>query len=90
MKAKLMYKTENQLVPQRGSSTGLFIPRPRTDFLKKSFSYSGAKVWNRIPENILNSISYNSFCKTFSPRPPMPIIKLSSLVKLSEYLIAFI
>jgi hypothetical protein len=35
----------------RGSSTGLFIPRHRTEFFKKSFSYSGAKLWNRIPEN---------------------------------------
>ena len=51
MKAKLMYKTVNQLAPQRlcsifqfsnnvtsynlrGSSNGLFIPRPRTEFLK--------------------------------------------------------
>jgi hypothetical protein len=49
MKAKLMYKTVNQLAPQRlcnifqfsntvnsynlkGSSTGLSIPRPRTEF----------------------------------------------------------
>ena len=54
----------------RGSSTGLFIPRPRTEFLKKeSFSYSGAKLWNRIPENIRNSISYNSFCKILFSSP---------------------
>ena len=80
MKARLMYKTVNQLAPQRlcnvfqlsdtvnnynlrGSSTGLFIPRLRTEFLKKSFSYSGAKLWNRIPEDIRSSASYNSFCK---------------------------
>ena len=86
MKAKLMYKTVNQLAPQRlcnifqssntvnsynlrGSSTGLFIPRSRTEFFKKSFSYSGAKLWNRIPENILNSISYNSFCKNLFSSP---------------------
>ena len=86
MKAKLMYKTVNQLAPQRlcnifqssntvnsynlrGSSTGLFIPRPRTEFFKKSFSYSGAKLWNRIPENIRNSISYNSFCKNLFSSP---------------------
>ncbi len=36
----------------RGSSTSLFIPRPRTEFLKKSFSYGGAKIWNQVPENI--------------------------------------
>jgi hypothetical protein len=86
MKAKLMYKTVNQLAPQRlrnifqfsnsvnsynlrGSSTGFFIPRPRTEFEKKSFSYSGAKLWNRIPENIRNSISYNSFCKNLFSSP---------------------
>ena len=83
MKAMLMYKTVNQLVPQRlcnifqlsdtvnnynltGSSTGLFIPRPRTEFLKKSSSYSGAKLWNMIPEDIRSSASYNSFCKNLS------------------------
>ena len=83
MKARLMYKTVNQLAPQRlcnifqlsdtvnkynlrGSSTGLFIPRPRTEFLKKSFSYSGAKLWNRISEDIRSSVSYNSFCKNLS------------------------
>ena len=54
MKAKLMYKTVDQLAPQRlcnifqfsntvnsynlrGSSSGLFIPRPRTEFFLKSF-----------------------------------------------------
>ena len=74
-----MYKTVNQLAPQRlcnifqsnnvtsynlrGSSNGLFIPRPRTEFLKKSFSYSGAKLWNKMPEDIRNSSSYNLFCQ---------------------------
>ena len=43
----------------RGSSTSLFIPRPRTEFLKKSFSYSGAKIWNR-------KTSYVSFCQKLS------------------------
>ena len=83
MKAKLMYKTVNQLVPQRlciifqfsnnvtsynlrGSSNGLFIPKPRTEFLKKSFSYSEAKLWNKIPEDIRNSSSYNLFCQNLS------------------------
>ena len=82
MKAKLMYKTVDQLAPQRlcnifqfsnnvtsynlrGSSNGLFIPRPRTEFLK-SFSYSGAKLWNKIPEDIRNSSSYNLFCLNLS------------------------
>ena len=69
VKARLMYKTVNQLAPLRlcdifqlsdnmnnyylrGSSTGLFIPRPKTEFVKKSFSYSEVKLWNRIPKDM--------------------------------------
>ena len=81
MKSRLMYKTVNQLAPLRlcnifqlfdnkynlrGKLTGLFIPRPRIEFLKKSFSYNGAKLWNRIPEDIRSLASYNSFCKNLS------------------------
>ena len=50
----------------RGSSTRFYIPRPKTESLKKSFQYSGAKLWNQIPEEIRNSVSYNSFCKKLS------------------------
>ena len=50
----------------RGSSTGLFIPRPRTEFVKKSFSYSEVKLWNRIPKDIGSLVSYDSFCKNLS------------------------
>ena len=86
MKAKLMYKTVDRpqrlcnifqflnnvtSYNLRGSSNGLFIPRPRTEFLK-SFSYSGAigiysgELWNKIPEDIRNSSSYNLFCQNLS------------------------
>ena len=50
----------------RGFSTKLFIPRPRTKFLKKSFSYNGAEIWNQIPEEIRCSTSYDSFCNKLS------------------------
>jgi hypothetical protein len=33
----------------RGSSTSLQIPFPRTENIKKSFSYDGAKLWNSLP-----------------------------------------
>ena len=36
----------------RGSTTKLYIPKPKTEFLKNSFGYSGAKLWNQIPEEI--------------------------------------
>ena len=50
----------------RGSSTSLCIPRPRTESLKRSFSYCGAQLWNQIPEEIRNSVSYDSFCQKLS------------------------
>ena len=50
----------------RGSSTRLCLPKPRTEYLKKSFSYNGAHVWNQIPEDIRTSASYISFCEKLS------------------------
>jgi len=36
----------------RDSSGKLNSPKPRTDYLKRSFGYSGALLWNFLPENI--------------------------------------
>ena len=80
IKAKLMYKSINNLAPERlsnlfqnsntiydydlrGSSTRLCLPRPKTEFMKKSFN--GAYVWNHIPEDIRTS-AYKSFCQKLS------------------------
>ena len=37
------------------------IPRPKSELYKGSMSYSGAKVWNSIPNNIKQSQSIKSF-----------------------------
>ena len=87
IKAKLMYKSINNLAPERlsnlfqnlfqnsnkvydydlrGSSSRLCLPRPKTEFMKKSFSYNGAYIWNQIPEDIRNSVSYKTFCRKLS------------------------
>ena len=39
----------------RGSSTSLQLPQPKTEKLKKSFSYDGARVWNSLPADVRNS-----------------------------------
>ena len=49
----------------RGSSTRVYIPMPKTEFLKQSFCYDGAKIWNQIPDEIRNSASLTSFCNFF-------------------------
>ena len=33
----------------RDTNHKLFVPRPLTEFLKKSFSHRGATLWNEIP-----------------------------------------
>ena len=32
------------------------IPKPKTNFLKNSFSYRGAACWNNIPTSLLNRL----------------------------------
>ena len=36
----------------RDASPKLHLPKARTDYLKCSFSYSGASLWNDLPEDI--------------------------------------
>ena len=50
----------------RGSSTRVYIPMPKTEFLKQSFCYDGAKIWNQLPDEIRNSASLTSFCRKLS------------------------
>ena len=66
-KLKLMFKTLTDLSPEylkglfkpfnkdyglRNSDNKLALPKPRTDFLKRSFCYSGALLWNSLPSNV--------------------------------------
>ena len=38
----------------RGSSTKFHLPRPRTEYLKKSLSYRGAHLWNSLSTELRN------------------------------------
>ena len=75
-KANLMYKCVNKLAPNylcnmftsralsfdlRDASQKLCLPKPRTDYLKRSFSYSGASLWNDLPEDIRTIKSLRNF-----------------------------
>jgi len=41
----------------RNSVNKLVVPFPRTNYMKNSFSYSGATLWNSLPCNIRESPS---------------------------------
>ena len=37
------------------------LPMPRTGFLKRSFCFSGAQLWNNLPHNVRAIRSYKKF-----------------------------
>ena len=39
----------------------LAVPLPRTNFLKNSFSYNGAVLWNSLPTNLRQAQTIASF-----------------------------
>ena len=45
----------------RGSSNKLCLPQPKTDYLKKSFSYREAKLWNSLLDDIQSKESLVAF-----------------------------
>ena len=45
----------------RDTEGKLAIPKPRTDYLRNSFSYSGAVLWNSLPTNLRPTENPNQF-----------------------------
>ena len=51
----------------RSASSGcLHIPRPNSEFLKRTFKYSGLIVWNSIPSHIKDINKIDNFKKKCS------------------------
>ena len=48
----------------RGAQLNLFIPRPNTEALKKSFRYRGAVTWNSLSAEAKQATTLNSFYST--------------------------
>ena len=80
-KANLMYKCINDLAPAylcnlfvprisnydfRNAEKMLLLPKPRTDYLKRSFSYSGAILWDNLPEEMCTSNSLAFFKRSYN------------------------
>ena len=74
--ATVVYKSLNRLVPEylqlkfvyrnsqyspRDSINRLALPLPRTNYLKNSFRYSGAVLWNSLATGLRQAESLNSF-----------------------------
>ena len=76
LKATLMFKMLNGLAPDylqdlfpirttkynvRNLEMKLNLPKPNTNYLKRSFSYSAASLWNNLPNNLRTIESLKSF-----------------------------
>ena len=72
----MMYKTMNDLAPQylqslfsqrhsaynlRNSEGRLTLSKPSANYRKRSFSYSGAILWNNLPKSLKNATSIEHF-----------------------------
>ena len=53
---KLFIRCSNETYSLRSNYNELSLAKPRTDFLKKSFSYRAAKSWNNLPLTITQNI----------------------------------
>ena len=54
-------KNETTKYNLRNISGSLCLPQPRTNSMKNSFMYDGAKLWNSIPKEIRESKSLSCF-----------------------------
>ena len=43
----------------------LYIPKPKTDYMKRSFQYQGSVIWNNLPQCVRNSTWIMSFKRKY-------------------------
>ena len=61
---QLFHTCENSGYVLRSSNLKLSQPKPKTNFLKNSFSYRGAAYWNSIPINLLKTLRESTSLKS--------------------------
>ena len=58
-----MFSVSNFYYNIRRSENILHVPKPRTDYLKRSLGYSGAVLWNGLPSEIRKPLTFKRFKK---------------------------
>ena len=56
-----LFKSRNTGYNLRNSEHTLYVPKPRTNYGKRSFSYSGAMLWNELPQSVRAVRSLSQF-----------------------------
>ena len=56
------YEThQNNTLNLRNSETDLMLAKPKTEFLKRTFGYRGATLWDNLPQELKLAESVSSF-----------------------------
>lgn len=61
---EMFTKCQNNNYSLRSNEIKLALPKPKTNFIKRSFSYRAAKSWNELPSEVIenyNELSVLSF-----------------------------
>ena len=61
LSSRFVFRSDTLTYNLRDSDGTLAIPQPRTNYCKRSLSYSGVVLWNSLPFNIRQSLSLNEF-----------------------------
>ena len=61
LSSKFTYRRDISKYNLKDSVNKLAITKPRTDYLKNSFNYSGAVLWNSLPSYLRQAKSLNIF-----------------------------
>ena len=61
LSTKFIFRNDTTSYRLRNSEMRLVLPQPRTDYVRKSFSYSGAALWNSLPTDIRVSKTLGEF-----------------------------
>ena len=62
-------KDLNREYNPRSNDTDLALPKPKTNYLKRSFKYSGAVLWNSLPSEAKKASSLYQFKRSMSTIP---------------------
>ena len=64
--------SQNDSYALRCNERKLYLPKPNTNFLKKSFSYRAAVSWNKLPNEILEEYEH------------LPLNQFKGLIKIAK------
>ena len=86
-----MFKiNHNDIYQLRSNDRKLYLGKPKTDFMKNSFSFRGAFAWNDLPNNVVNGyneLSTRSFKTLINNHFDAPGEMLTALLWQINYLI---